>query len=78
MNGGARADEAFLGLLKAQTGPALVGPTLPMAKAHPGHAQLSRLQLQETDVAKVGQTACMPLLSKVCLACVARADLRIE
>ena len=48
-----RADEAFLQLLKAQTGPSMAGPDPPKNKTHPGHAQLAKLRLQESDVAKV-------------------------
>lgn len=39
--------------MKAQTGPSLAGPALPKGKTHPSYAQLARLQLQESDVAKV-------------------------
>lgn len=31
----------------------MAGPDVPKGKAHPKHAQLAKLQLQESDVAKV-------------------------
>ncbi len=49
LNGRPGSDAAFLDLLKAQTGPTLAGGK----GNHPTHAQLSKLDLQENDVAKV-------------------------
>ena len=59
VNGGARADEAFLELLRAQTGPSMAGPEIPKGKAHPKYGQLAKLQLQESDVAKVRSASSM-------------------
>ena len=50
LNGRPDSDAAFLDLLKSQTGASLTGPT----QKHPTHAQLTKVQLQENDVAKVG------------------------
>ena len=51
LNGRPSSDGAFLDLLKAQTGPSLVGGK--GKGKHPTHGQLSKLDLQENDVAKV-------------------------
>ena len=49
VNGRPDSDAAFLDMLKAQTGPSLTGPS----HKHPTYAQLTKVQLQENDVAKV-------------------------
>lgn len=53
LNGRPGSDAAFLDLLKAQTGPSLVTKATARGGQHPTHAQLSKLELQEHDVAKV-------------------------
>ena len=52
LNGRPGSDAAFLDLLKAQTGPSLVTGAGAKGK-RPTHAQLTKLDLQENDVAKV-------------------------
>ena len=62
LNGGPTSDAAFLDLLKAQTGPSLAGGG---HCTHPTHAQLSKLTLQENDVAKVRGLGRLPVLSQL-------------
>ncbi|DBB11441.1 hypothetical protein WJX82_009846 [Trebouxia sp. C0006] len=62
LNGRPGTDAAFLDLLKAQTGPSLAGGK----GNHPTHTQLSKLDLQENDVAKVTKNGIVHLAFHPC------------
>ncbi|KAL3141680.1 hypothetical protein ABBQ32_004368 [Trebouxia sp. C0010 RCD-2024] len=62
LNGRPHSDAAFLELLKTQTGPSLTGSH----HKHPTRAQLTKVQLQEHDVAKVTKNGIVHLAFHPC------------